>query len=238
MANSPEAIRRRVIAQMKAAKPVGQFVVSTIQNIPIVNFGNFPRDINLNSPLIQAQCKIEIKDIKLQSRSNRRRGRYLPTATMQSQSFLHRPRQGIKTIQDIHLQSHVFSPKTKQTPNASMPIKVVPGSDFHRDLDLLAGGTLSPTQFKAIYQNKKIAFLESERQHRPNTTGQVLRHSLGAANRLAQDMKNSKAYQGQTKEEIFSNQAPNDFRFSRTAQGSRREKLSFTSSRNSVDRNG
>ena len=65
MANSPEAIRQRVIAQMKAARPVGQFVVSTIQNIPIVNFGNFPRDINLNNPLIHAQCKIEIKDIKL-----------------------------------------------------------------------------------------------------------------------------------------------------------------------------
>lgn len=51
MANSPEAIRRRVIAQMKNAKPVGQFLVSTIPNIPIVNFGIFPRDIDLNNPL-------------------------------------------------------------------------------------------------------------------------------------------------------------------------------------------
>jgi len=39
---------------MKTAKPKGQSVVSTIQNMPIVNFGNYPRDINLNSPLTKA----------------------------------------------------------------------------------------------------------------------------------------------------------------------------------------
>lgn len=39
---------------MKTAKPKGQFVESQIPNMPIVNFGNYPRDINLNNPLTKA----------------------------------------------------------------------------------------------------------------------------------------------------------------------------------------
>jgi len=57
-----------------------------------------------------------------------------------------------------------------------MPVKT-PRLDFHRDLDLLVSGTISPSQFREIYSNKPIAFIESDRQHRPNTTGQGFRNS-------------------------------------------------------------
>ena len=85
-----------------------------------------------------------------------------------------------------------------------MPVKT-PRLDFHRDLDLLASGTISPTQFKEIYSTKQIAFIESDRQYRPNTTDYGFRNSLKTVNRMAQGMKNSWALHGQTKDEIFNN---------------------------------
>ena len=183
MANSPEAIRQRVIAQMKAARPVGQFVVSTIQNIPIVNFGNFPRDINLNNPLTQAQCNIELRDIKLQSRNNRRRGRYQQLSVVHSPEFLQRPRQGLKTATN----EGFYRGKSTVTPKVFQPgtAKALPKIDFKRDLELLAQGALSPTQFKDLYADKKISFIEADAQQRPHTTAQAVRPSLGTVNRLA-----------------------------------------------------